>query len=109
MYPSYFGEGKLIPMTISSETMAQAYVELALAIERHQPGYVDAYFGPPEWRQKVEAAELPPVAALREKAEALAAVVAQDTTLTEPRQDFLNRQLRAMQTSLRLLAGEVLP
>ena len=38
---------------MSAESIVQEYVQLALAIDVHEPGYVDAYFGPAEWRQQV--------------------------------------------------------
>ena len=31
---------------------SQRFVQLALALDRHIPGYVDAYFGPPEWKEQ---------------------------------------------------------
>lgn len=34
---------------------AESYVRLALALDRHDPGYVDAYYGPPQWKAEVEA------------------------------------------------------
>lgn len=96
-------------MTISSDATIQAYIQLALMIERHQPGYVDAYFGPPEWREEANAGELPSVAVLKEKVDALAAAVEADDRFVGQRRDFLSRQVRAMRTSLRLLAGEAPP
>ncbi len=39
--------------------IAEAYVKLVLAVGRHDPDYVDAYYGPPEWRTESEAATVP--------------------------------------------------
>jgi hypothetical protein len=91
-----------------SDTVTQTYIRLALAIERHQPGYVDAYFGPAEWRRQVEAEALPSPAELIPEVDTLATDIAADTAMPAERKDFLSRQLRAMQTSLRLLDGEPL-
>ncbi len=33
------------------DTLAQDYVRLVLEIDAHESGYVDAYFGPDEWRE----------------------------------------------------------
>jgi len=33
-----------------NQKLAEEYIRLALAIEEHMPGYVDAYFGPEEWQ-----------------------------------------------------------
>ncbi len=35
--------------------LAEDYVRLALEIDTYEPGYVDAYFGPPEWREAAKA------------------------------------------------------
>ena len=34
---------------------ARIFVELALSIDKHLPGYVDAYFGPEEIRETLDA------------------------------------------------------
>lgn len=34
---------------------ARAFVKLALEIDAHEAGYVDAYFGPPEWKDTAKA------------------------------------------------------
>lgn len=47
--------------------LAEDYVRLALEIDTYEPGYVDAYFGPAEWR---EAAKANPRTQLALKAEA---------------------------------------
>ena len=36
------------------DAVARAYVRLVLAVGRHDADYVDAYYGPPEWRAEVE-------------------------------------------------------
>jgi hypothetical protein len=95
-------------MTVSSDAIPRVYVQLALAIEQHIPGYVDAYYGPPEWRQRAEADGLRPVAELVGEASDLAAAIADDSEMDPQRQDFLTRQVRAMQTSLGILQGEQL-
>ena len=95
-------------MTVSSDAIPPVYVQLALAIEQHIPGYVDAYYGPPEWRQQAEADGLRPVAELVGEASDLAAAIADDSEMDPQRQDFLTRQVRAMQTSLSILRGEQL-
>jgi len=79
---------------------------LALAIEQHIPGYVDAYYGPPEWREEAEADGLRPVDELAREASALSAAIADDTEMDPQRRDFLAREVRAMQTSLNILQGE---
>ena len=36
------------------DALAEEYVHLALAFDRHDEDYVDAYYGPPEWLQQAE-------------------------------------------------------
>jgi hypothetical protein len=36
---------------VNIDTLAQDYVRLALEIDAHESGYVDAYYGPDEWRE----------------------------------------------------------
>jgi hypothetical protein len=82
--------------------ISRAYVELAHAIEQHQPHYIDGYFGPAEWR----VLEKRPLATLADEAVALMEAV---TTLEDTsRRLFLEAQIRAMQTSIALLRGETM-
>jgi len=81
---------------------------LALAIGQHISGYVDAYYGPPEWADQAKAKGLRPAGELAREASNLAAALADDTEMDSQQHDFLTRQVRAMQTSLRILQGEQL-
>ena len=54
----------LVAMTIvhaaegdSMNPLAERYVKLVLAMGQHDTDYVDAYYGPPEWRKKSEPAK----------------------------------------------------
>jgi len=38
-------------MDVSIDVLARDYVRLALEIDAHESGYVDAYYGPDEWRE----------------------------------------------------------
>ncbi len=40
----------------SLQDIAQQYVALVLALGVHDADYVDAYYGPPEWRAEAESA-----------------------------------------------------
>jgi len=37
--------------------IAERYVKLVLALGQHDRDYVDAYYGPPEWKQQAESAK----------------------------------------------------
>ena len=52
-------------------TLAERYVRLVLAMGQHDPDYVDAYYGPPEWRTEVDAEKIP-LAEITTRAAALA-------------------------------------
>jgi hypothetical protein len=90
--------------------LAEAYVKLVLSVGTHDDGYVDAYYGPPEWREEVEA-QAPPldsIAARAARLEAdLAAVdlagVSEDVRL---RHRYLARHLEAVAAWVRMLGGE---
>ena len=87
------------------DDLGAAYVRLALAIEQHQPGYLDAYFGPPAWKREAEAAGKLSIAELMARARELA-VAAQAYAGPAIRKRFLTKQAAAMQMILRLLSGE---
>ena len=37
--------------------LAERYVKLVLAMGQHDADYVDAYYGPPEWRKEAESSK----------------------------------------------------
>lgn len=89
---------------------AEAYVKLVLALGVHDADYVDAYYGPPEWRAAADSAKLP-VAAIRERAAALrgalttVAVERLDET-SRLRHQYLDKQLRAMVARIDIIQGK---
>ncbi|HEY9554969.1 hypothetical protein [Allosphingosinicella sp.] len=96
----------------SLDEIAADYVQMTLEIGEREPGYVDAYYGPPEWRDAAKAAPRS-VEDLAREATALAARVnAVDPVTLEPleqrRRAFLMAQLKAASTRLRMLQGEKL-
>lgn len=93
-------------MTNIDHQFAEEYVKLALAINEHSSGYVDAYIGPQEWAEEAKQNGKLPLAELADRASQLAKNLSRVEALDEQRKDFLARQAQAMQMSLRLLAGE---
>jgi hypothetical protein len=108
------------------DDIGRAYLLLALSLERHFEGFVDAYFGPPELKAQAQAGEPRSLDALAGDARRLvAAVEAGDYETSESRtvvqcgavcrsvsgaddpqrRDFLWRQARAMAAVVRNLAG----
>lgn len=84
-----------------------AYVRLGLLIDRHFPGYVDGYFGPPEIKAECEAGEKPILEELKALAKAIQDDLAADASLTADRREYLAAELGAMRTTLRILGGDV--
>lgn len=91
--------------------VAERYVKLVLAVGEHDPGYVDAYYGPDEWRTEV-AGDKRSLDAIANDAAALS----RDLTLVDPGEDamlvlrhrFLARQLEALQAYVGMLEGNKL-
>lgn len=88
------------------DAVAGDYVRLVLAVGEHDPAFVDAYYGPPEWRAEARAgtADLPTLAA---RVRALRDRLAGPPAGADPaRAAFLHGQLTAVAARLRMLAGE---
>jgi hypothetical protein len=95
------------------DDVAQAYVKLALALGVHDADYVDAYYGPPAWRQEADSARRP-LAAIRDDVSRLRAAlgaVGADTldAMSRLRREYLDKQLRAMAARVDFLEGMRLP
>jgi hypothetical protein len=94
------------PQRHHTNPVAQAYIHLALEIDRHIPGYVDSYYGPPGWRQQAQEDGPRPVTDLLADATDLAARVAADAEMNWLRCDYLSKEMRAMQAALCILEGK---
>lgn len=90
---------------------AESYVKLVLAVGQHDPDYVDAFYGPPEWKVQAEAAKRP-LADLRAEAERLVAdlqgMPAPGDDMERLRHQYLTRQLQSMVARLDMLSGRKL-
>jgi hypothetical protein len=91
---------------MSPSDVGESFVRLALAIDQHFPGYVDAYFGPQGLSHAARQRGKVPLPELAAEAKALAGRVAGDGSLDERRREWLEGEVHAMQTTLRILAGE---
>ena len=93
----------------SLDAIARDYVGLSLEIGTHEEGYVDAYYGPAEWKQAAEAnpRTVPALAAAAADLQArLRATSRPSDPLVQRRRAFLDAQLTAARTRLRMIAGE---
>ena len=93
----------------SLDAIARDYVRLQLEIDARDEGYVDAYYGPPEWREAARAnpRTVPQLAAAAAALHARARAI--DPAMVDPpnrRRDFLVALLNAARTRLRMIAGE---
>ena len=93
-----------VAMTAGQEPLgavAERYVKLVLAVGRHDPGFVDAYYGPPGWKAESEKGTPKPLSELL--AEARALIAAPRRAPVSPRQVFLDKQLVAVEAYVRRL------
>ena len=97
----------------SMNPLAERYVKLVLAMGPHDADYVDAYYGPPEWRKEAEASKRT-LQTIDTDAAALAAALmkaAPDRTaeeLVRLRHGYLTRQLDALRARVAMLQGRKL-
>ena len=95
--------------TGSMSRIAEQYVKLVLALGQHDADYVDAYYGPPEWKKAAESSkeDLPAIGA---KAAELPAELARQHEPSDEmerlRLHYLQRQLSALTARVRMLTGE---
>jgi len=89
--------------------VAPAYVKLVLAVGQHDKDYVDAFYGPPEWKREANASKRP----LHEIASEASVLIARLEAIREPvdemlrlRRAYLTRQLQALSTRVAMLGGK---
>jgi hypothetical protein len=89
------------------DALAEQYVRLVLAIGEHDPDFVDAYYGPPQWREDARAHRRS-LETLDADARRLADQLQQARTPDEPsklRRRNLSEQLASIRTRLEILRG----
>lgn len=92
----------------SPEGIGASFVKLALAIDRHSPGYVDGYYGPPGWKRQVSHGNPRPLDELKQHAEGLERAILTSPDLEDGRRDHLRAATLSAQTTLRRLKGEAM-
>jgi len=85
-----------------------AYLALGLRLGRHVDGLVDAYYGPPDIKRRVDAEPPRSPAALAEEARRLLADLDHDTELSPARRRWLRAQVEGLRTTAARLAGEAI-
>ena len=95
--------------------VAERYVHLVLAIGQHDPDYVDAFYGPAEWKTQAEQ-EKKSLNAIGAEAAKLSATLIEtpiapdtaDSDLRQLRREYLHKQLAALAARVRMWNGEKL-
>ncbi|HEX8467551.1 MAG TPA: hypothetical protein VF620_07080 [Allosphingosinicella sp.] len=101
------------PARESLDSIARDYVKLQLAIGEKEEGYIDAYYGPPDWQAEAKRnADAP--AALAQRAAVLTVRLKSVADgrldpMERRRRDFLLAQLKAASTRLAMMQGVRLP
>ncbi len=111
-----------LPMVMTGQTpqadplrnIAERYVKLVLAVGQYDADYVDAFYGPPEWRTQAEASKVP-LGAIDGQAATIArdlaattppAPAARDAELLALRRQYLARQVSALRARVAMLQGK---
>ena len=96
----------------SLDAHAETYVKLALALGEHDADWVDAYYGPPEWREAVKA-EKKSIADIHAQASTLRAAIQRvplpSDRMLALRRNYLIEQLGAVITKAEMLEGKKFP
>jgi hypothetical protein len=89
--------------------IAERYVKLVLALGQHDSDYVDAYYGPPEWKTEADAGKVP-LDELASRARSLldtaSAMPAPAAEMEQLRLRYLGHQLSALAARIRMLKGD---
>ena len=93
------------------DQIAESYVRLVLAVGEHDTDYVDAYYGPQEWRDQVTSEQLglPAIAARADTLiERLRALDPPDQELEGLRYSYLGTQLGSLAARVDMLGGRTM-
>ena len=93
--------------------VAEQYVKLVLALGEHDADYVDAYYGPEDWRNEVRAARKSLPAIKSEASLLLTQLPRIDASraevLIQLRKQYLSKQLQSLIARVEILQGKKLP
>jgi hypothetical protein len=94
--------------------VAERYAHLVLALGQHDPDYVDAFYGPAEWKTQAEK-EKKSLDAIGSEAAELSATLAKTPNaatsgdeMLKLRREYLQKQISALAARVRMLKGEKL-
>ena len=91
------------------DALADRYVHLVLAVGQHDPSFVDAYYGPPEWKSAAAAAGKVALSDLLAEAAGIqtgvAALPLPQDEMGRLRREYLIKQASAVGARIRMLQG----
>jgi hypothetical protein len=97
-----------------TNAVAEQYAHLVLALGQHDPDYVDAFYGPAEWKRQAEK-EKKSLDAIGAKATELIATLAKipdaatsGDEMVKLRREYLQKQISALAARVRMLKGDKL-
>src|SRR5437660_1111194 len=102
------------PGADAMNALAERYVHLVLALGQHDPDYVDAFYGPAEWKTQAEKEKKSLDAIGAEAAELSATLTKTPDAATSGdemlklRREYLQKQISALAARVRMLKGEKL-
>ena len=100
--------------TPDMNAVAERYARLVLALGQHDPDYVDAFYGPPEWKAQAEKEKKSLDAIGAEAAELSATLTktpdeaASGDEMLKLRREYLQKQISALAARVQMLKGEKL-
>jgi hypothetical protein len=98
----------------SMNVIAERYAHLVLALGQHDPDYVDAFYGPAEWKTQAEKEKKSLDAIGAEAAELIATLAKPPDAATSRdemlklRREYLQKQISALAARVQILKGEKL-
>ncbi len=95
---------------VSLDSAAKRYTLLVLQMGKHDADYVDAYYGPPEWKAEADSLPLDAIVTVADSLRARLGEVAQKSAdpMIALRHRFLRRQLQALVARANLMRGDTL-
>jgi hypothetical protein len=99
--------------TSPMNNLAERYVKLVLALGQHDADYVDAYYGPPEWRKDAETGkrrldQIDKEATTLQQSLASVAPPSGAEQIVRLRHTYLTKQVSALRTRVAMLNGRTL-
>jgi len=101
------------PHSTTMKDASEAYVKLVLEIGLYDSDFVDAYYGPEEWRPDEDQKEAEfPLQRFQETADKLKTMLyevdkTEFTSLDNARIDMLTKQIKAVRTKVNMMGGQV--